>query len=231
LTWTNDLDTGFYNDTANIIKVSSGATNIIQMFKDTVNSTPAIKLMPTYANPEPNAGTIGHGTFTTDTPCLDIVGGGTTVDGIRLIKLWDDVVVNMKLTVGAVSRNTSYPIHVQTTGLNNISIYSAGDIAALSDAKFKTDLQVIDGALDKMDLIHGYTFKWIRDKDNIESKRSAGVIAQELETVLPEVVGIDPETGDRNVSYGNMNALLIQAIKELKERVIRLEAQISNSSQ
>jgi hypothetical protein len=81
---------------------------------------------------------------------------------------------------------------------------------------------LIEGALDKMDTVHGYTFRWLRDAET-SGQRSAGVIAQEVEQVLPEVVNVDPVTGDRHVAYANMSALLIQAVKELKERVVRLE--------
>jgi hypothetical protein len=136
--------------------------------------------------------------------------------------------------VGIGTSNPIFPMHVHTTGSNNISIYSAGDISALSDARLKTDVQVIEDALDKMDTVHGYTFRWVRNGESSSSSssssthvlRSAGVIAQEVELVLPEVVNIDPITGDRHVAYANMSALLIQAIKELKERVVRLETMI-----
>jgi hypothetical protein len=134
--------------------------------------------------------------------------------------------------IGIGTSNPIFPLHVHTTGSNNISIYSAGDISALSDARLKTDVQVIEDALDKMDSVHGYTFRWVRNGESSSSsssthvQRSAGVIAQEVELVLPEVVNIDPITGDRHVAYANMSALLIQAIKELKERVVRLETMI-----
>jgi hypothetical protein len=126
--------------------------------------------------------------------------------------------------VGIGTSNPQFPLHVLSTGSNNISIFSAGDISALSDARLKTDVRVIENALDKMDAVHGYTFRWVRDAET-SGQRSAGVIAQEVEQVLPEVVNVDPITGDRHVAYANMSALLIQAIKELKDRVARLEAQ------
>lgn len=118
------------------------------------------------------------------------------------------------ITIGS-NENVSYPLHVQTIGSNNTSIVSAGDIQALSDETVKTNILPIPGALGKMDLIGGYTFNWLRDP---EGMRSAGVLAQEMETVLPEVVNMDDVSGKLNVSYGNISALLIQAIKELSHR-------------
>jgi 6-pyruvoyl-tetrahydropterin synthase len=98
------------------------------------------------------------------------------------------------------------------THSNNISIYATYDIAAYSDARVKTNVQPITSALDKLMHISGYTF------DRLEStKRSAGVLAQEVQQVLPEVVHED-STGFLSVSYGNMAALFIEAIKELKQQ-------------
>jgi hypothetical protein len=54
-------------------------------------------------------------------------------------------------------------------------------------------------------------------------KRKTGVIAQEMERVLPEVVSTDPEDGIKSVAYGNVVGLLIEAIKELKEEVDQLK--------
>jgi len=126
---------------------------------------------------------------------------------------------NMKvggyLTVGS-NLNVDYPIHVQSVGLSNVSIMAEGDISALSDRRVKTAIEPISGALAKMDLIKGYTFNWVRDPN---ASRSAGVIAQELREVLPEVVTVDStESAHLHVAYGNISALLIQAIKDLAHR-------------
>lgn len=118
---------------------------------------------------------------------------------------------NSLVTIGS-NANTTYPLHVQTAdSLSNISIIAEGDIVALSDSRYKRDLVPIPGALDKMDLINGYTFSWTHN----ENTRSAGVIAQEMFEVLPEVVTSDPVSGKMHVAYGNITSLLIQGIKEL----------------
>lgn len=120
------------------------------------------------------------------------------------------------VTIGS---NTSsiFPLAVQTVGSNNISIFAAGDIAGLSDSRHKTDLVAIPDALAKVNAISGYTFSWI----GRNTGRSAGVIAQEVRAVLPEVVATD-ENGTLCVSYGNLNALLIQAVKELDGQMVIL---------
>ena len=117
------------------------------------------------------------------------------------------------VTVGGAA-NASYPLHVQTTNSSNVSIYSAGDISAFSDRRYKTDVRPIDYATGRLNAISGYTFVRLGDTETVP-KRMAGVLAQEIESVLPEVVDADPATGYLHVAYGNIAALLIQATKEM----------------
>jgi hypothetical protein len=87
------------------------------------------------------------------------------------------------------------------------------DFTATSDARTKSDVITITNALDKVKALRGVYFT-----RNGETQRSVGVIAQEVETVLPEVI----RTGDdqiKSVSYGNMVGLLIEAVKELSEKM------------
>jgi hypothetical protein len=140
--------------------------------------------------------------------------------------------------VGIGTSSPSYPLHVAGAGANNISIFAANDIASFSDARVKKDLVRIDDALSKVMSISGYTFTRTDVKPVAPAKRQCGVLAQEVLAVLPEVVGEDPQTGMYNVAYGNITALLIEAIKEMKttydtqiaalnKRIKELEAKIS----
>lgn len=115
-------------------------------------------------------------------------------------------------SVGILTNNPMYTLDVNGT------IRASGDVIAFSDGRYKTDVRRIDGALEKVDRVSGYTF---RMKDGTE--RRAGVIAQEIREVLPEVV-VGTEESGYNVAYGNMAGLFIEAIKELKGRVETLEA-------
>ena len=103
------------------------------------------------------------------------------------------------------------------------TIRCTGDIIAYSDQRVKTDLEPIENALDKVSKITGYTFRRTDTKD--PEKRHAGVIAQEVLEVLPEVVYKD-ETEKYNVAYGNLTALLIQALKEERRAREALEDRI-----
>lgn len=99
----------------------------------------------------------------------------------------------------------------------------------LSDIRLKKNLAKLTGALDKISQINGYYFNWNVGTDK---KRQFGVIAQEVEKVLPEVVSEDSE-GFKSVEYGKLSPLVIEAIKELKaennalkKRIEALEAKI-----
>jgi hypothetical protein len=92
---------------------------------------------------------------------------------------------------------------------------SGVDFVASSDRRLKTDIATISNALDIVKGMRGVYFTRIG-----QSNRSTGVIAQEVEEILPEVV----HTGDdgiKSVSYGNVVGLLIEAVKELAEKMER----------
>ncbi len=134
------------------------------------------------------------------------------------LKSYDDCYFANAGQVGFGTTSPTYPIHV-TNQVSNTSIYASYDIVAYSDERVKEDIQVIPNALEKVSNIRGVTFKR-KDADN--ENRMAGVIAQEIEKVLPEVVKEDKD-GNKAVAYGNVVSLLIEAIKELSDKVKALE--------
>ena len=94
---------------------------------------------------------------------------------------------------------------------------ATGDVVALSDMAVKSDVTAIDEALDKLMAITGYTYN---TKES--TRRHSGVMAQDVEKVLPEVVHTS-EDGTKGVAYGNMMGLVIEAIRELKTQVDELK--------
>lgn len=99
------------------------------------------------------------------------------------------------------------------------SITATGDITAYSDARLKTHIETITGALDRVRKLRGVTFSR-RDTGN----RGVGLIAQELAPIVPEAV-MTHEDGLLSVAYGNLVGVLIEAVKDLADKVERLEAQ------
>ena len=101
----------------------------------------------------------------------------------------------------------------------------AGNITAYSDIRLKENVEQITNAIDTIKQIRGVTFT--RNDQDDKTKRHAGVIAQEVEAVFPEVVSEDND-GVKNVAYGNMVGLLVEAIKEQQSTIERLEALVNS---
>ena len=111
--------------------------------------------------------------------------------------------------------------------------HADGDVIAysttISDPRLKTDIQKIEGALDKLCTLSGYTFTYTPD-----GKESAGVLSTEVAEVLPSAIKPkklplktgDDETVYDTVQYDQLHGLLIEAIKELREEVADLKAKI-----
>jgi len=120
---------------------------------------------------------------------------------------------------GAFSMNqtNSETVSFAMSGSFTGNFTATGDITAYSDDSLKTNVQTIDGALGRVEAIRGVTFERIED-----GSVSTGVIAQELEAVLPEAVKTD-DNGVRHVAYGNITGLLIEAVKELSAQVEELK--------
>ena len=106
------------------------------------------------------------------------------------------------------------------TGAGNFTV--TGNVTGYSDESLKDNIQTISDALDKVTQLRGVEF----DRNDIEGNpHQIGVIAQEVEEVIPEVV-ITHEDGIKSVAYGNLVGLLIEAIKDLKEEVNELKARL-----
>ena len=106
------------------------------------------------------------------------------------------------------------------------SLTASGNVTAYSDARLKTNVNTINDALGIVGKLRGVSFDW---KES--GKHSIGVIAQEVEKVLPEIVlestATDPETKEettvKTVDYGKIVGVLINAINELKAEVDELK--------
>ena len=105
------------------------------------------------------------------------------------------------------------------------TIKATGDVTAFhsSDARLKSNITPIKGALDKIKTIGGYEFDW-NDKSE-HTGHDVGVIAQEIEFVLPEVV-VTRENGYKAVRYEKIVALLIEALKEQQLQIDELKAKL-----
>jgi hypothetical protein len=136
--------------------------------------------------------------------------GGWLLDGTRQPNL---TVNNYTRNVGIGTTAPAYLLDVSGT------IRATGDVIAYSDARVKDNVETIKDALQTIISLRGVTYT---RNDSEDKSRKVGVIAQEVLSVLPEVVQQDIE-GNYSVAYGNMVGVLIEAIKELTARIEQLE--------
>jgi len=95
------------------------------------------------------------------------------------------------------------------------------DINSTSDVRLKENIHSIDNPLDKVMKINGVGFRWKENKDE-----AIGVIAQDIEEIIPEIVKI---SGDiKTVNYNGLIGVLIEAIKEQQRQIEELKKQINN---
>ena len=108
------------------------------------------------------------------------------------------------------------------------SITATGDIGAFvtSDIRLKENINIIENALDKIDSINGVYYNWTDEAIQLFPEKNkdveVGVIAQEIQEILPEVVALR-DNGYYAVKYDRIIALLIQSVKELKTQVNELK--------
>ena len=154
----------------------------------------------------------------------NIAGGGSA----NAIRFRDDhastvrgyVYANNSNQIGFLNSSANWSFKVDNSG----NATATGNVTAYSDARLKTNVNTINDALSIVGKLRGVSFDW---KES--GKRSIGVIAQEVEKVLPELVltsqVLDPtgESEVKSVDYGKIVSVLINAINELKAEVDELK--------
>ena len=130
--------------------------------------------------------------------------------------LWSASNNNVYYNAGNVGIGTitpSYPLHVVGT------IYTTNSVITSSDLNIKTNVSTLTNALDTVKKLRGVSYN---RKDN--GQKQIGMIAQELQEVLPEVVS-EGQDG-LAVAYGNIVGLLVEAIKEMSNEIADLKSRI-----
>lgn len=180
---------------------------VIMHFYDTTEPNPAIRYKHSYLGRSDALGTSAYNSLVYVTNVN--AGNSATITNVPIPG-----------TPGATTRWGNVNIG-STTIYGSLDV--TGDVTAFyaSDARLKENLEIISGALDKVSSVSGYTFSWNDTAKSISNKsdlREAGVVAQEIEKVLPEVVTVRPD-GYKAVRYEQLIPMLIEAIKELRAEV------------
>ena len=174
-----------------------------------------------------SAVTGGTGTLTTD----NISEGSTNLyfTNARADARIPTTVSTFTNDSGYVTTNTTYTAgnglslsgtEFLMSGSYTGSFTATGDITAYSDERLKRNIETINKPIDIVNSLRGVTY----EKDG---RDSVGVIAQETELALPQVVHTDAE-GMKSVAYGNISGVLIEAIKEQQKTIDGLQKQVTD---
>ena len=166
---------------------------------------------------------------------MSVKNGYTTIIFSNGSECYEAVDQKLNVTGGTVTGNLSVnngTLALQSASVTKLSydptavtpnlsvtgtITATANITAFSDERLKSNIATIDNALEKVNNMRGVSFE-----DN-DGNKYVGVIAQEMEQVIPEVVVKHDDTGFLSVAYGNLVGVLINAVKELTARVEELE--------
>ena len=189
--------------------------------------------------------TAGSGAYNSSTGVITIPtntnqltnGAGYLTSAVSSVATGNGLTGGTITSTGTISMSGSYTGSFSATG--EITAYS-------SDKRLKTDLKPIDNALEKVLSLHGVTYSFNELAESFgfdKNVRQAGLLAQEVNEVMPEVIARAPfdvkvsegketsKSGEdyMTIKYEKLVALLVEAIKELNDKVETLEAQLSSS--
>ena len=133
------------------------------------------------------------------------------------VNLEPNSVPELSPTLTGLHSTSAGVINISNSGTDAGSIESGnltmvGSVSAYSDVRLKTDLQQIQNALDKVTQLTGYTYTRIDT-----NAKQTGLLAQDVQKVMPEAVMTNNEY--LSVAYGNLIGLMVEAIKELNDKV------------
>jgi hypothetical protein len=145
--------------------------------------------------------------------------------GISSLSLWHSVPSSSYAGTPTAFRWYAGTTNIATlTGTGTFS--TSGDVIAFStsDKNLKDNITPISNPIEKIQKIGGYEFDW-NDKQDVYEGHDIGVIAQEIEEVLPELVQTR-DNGYKAVKYDKIVALLIEAIKDQQKQIDELKSKI-----
>ena len=185
-----------------------------------VSSTAAIRI-PVGTEAERPTGLSGHLRFNTTSTQFEGFNG-TAWSSVGGAALSDDTTTDASYypTLATATTGTALSLRVTSTKLYfnpSTGTLNATNFNSLSDITLKENVVSIQNATDTINSIDGVEFDW---KDN--GNKSAGVIAQKLEEILPHLVETSTD-GIKSVNYSGLVAYLIEAVKQQDLRIVELE--------
>ncbi len=159
--------------------------------------------------------------FRKDNPSANVFIGGGADTGMYYWR----VRASYNGAVGQFSTPFSFYNNTPCGGGGGVIAFSvATGFGSESDSRLKTNITPITGALDKISQLNGLSYDWLHDNTNyqFDSTRQIGFIAQDIQSIIPEVVRPD-SNGYLTLDYGRMVPVLVEAIKTLKAQVDSLK--------
>ena len=179
-------------------------------FTDHVHQTYGKQIKFNNAASPTDYSSIRHGTYTTNTNAFVIHSVGNHF-----------VSLGSGATSWSIVDGITPKVSIAKSTGNFVTIGDITAFGSVSDIRRKENIVKIDNALDKISKVSGYTYNYKGDKTPM-----TGVIAQEFEEILPEVVyetELLDGTTSKAVRHGNIVGLLIESIKELKAEIEELK--------
>jgi hypothetical protein len=180
------------------------------------------------------SGNVGIGTTTPSTK-LDVSGTITLSQNANSLRFTDTSGTFPKLSMQSDNNFVFYGTNatgvdraiwsvVQRSNTSNF-IFSVGATApsftSTSSKRFKTNINNLNNSLDSINKLQGVTFDW---KET--GKSDIGLIAEEVNEILPDLVKKDEDDAPEGIDYGKLTAVLIEAVKELTQKVSDLESKL-----
>jgi len=210
-----------YDDTERMRIDSSGNVGINETSPDTKlhvsNSTPQTPII-TVENPSVHEATIRFKTAHSADSDFRV---GASISASNNFEIYSVNAATARLVI-----NSSGNVGIGTTSPSD-KLSVNGDVSATnfnttSDVTLKTNVETLTGSLDAVKAMRGVSYDWIENGNS-----EVGVIAQEVEEVIPDVVSTNDQ-GIKSVKYGNLVGVLIEAIKEQQAQIDELKAQLNS---
>ena len=119
---------------------------------------------------------------------------------------------------GSAGEGTTFQVSIgQAVGTgSNVTFnqVTSGSFLYSSDETLKDDIKTIESPVEKLKQLRGVSYTW-NENSNLKGKKDIGLIAQEVEKVLPELVEVSDVTNTKTINYGHLIGLLVEAVKEL----------------
>ncbi len=153
-----------------------------------------------------------------ETDVLFAIGNGTSTDESNALV----ILKNGNTGIGLGQSTPTYLLEVGNNGDGTEAIANAWQ--TFSDIRLKKDFKIIESPIEKLKMLNGYYYFW---KNGEDKSKQIGVIAQEVEKVLPEIV-TENKTGYKSVDYSKLTPLLIEAVKEQETEIEKLRKKNNN---